>query len=144
MAKCVSFANKAIEIAGHHHFPDNFEENLKYPALVGSHPAGPVKEQTIGRYAKRLAARDFVVVVYDSSYQGASGGEPHLLEDPTARLDDARCAADFLTTFPYLEVERMSVFGVCAGGGYAIAEAQTERRFKGIAGSAQPSWEKRP
>jgi hypothetical protein len=38
----------------------------------------------------------------------------------------------------------MSVFGVRAGGGYAIAEAQTERRFKGIAGSAQPSWEKRP
>jgi fermentation-respiration switch protein FrsA (DUF1100 family) len=142
MVKSVSFANKAIEIAGHLHLPDNFEENLKYPALVGIHPAGGVKEQTIGLYAKRLAAHGFVVVVYDSSYQGASGGEPRLLEDPAARVEDARCAADFLATLPYVDVERMGVFGVCAGGGYAIAVAQTERRFKAVAGiSATPMGE---
>ncbi|MBV6886423.1 alpha/beta hydrolase [Xanthomonas campestris pv. spermacoces] len=95
MAKAVSFTNKAVDIAGHLHVPDDFDENRKYPALVGIHPAGGVKEQTIGLYAKRLAAHGFVVVVYDSSYQGASGGEPRLLEDPTTRVEDARCAADF-------------------------------------------------
>jgi fermentation-respiration switch protein FrsA (DUF1100 family) len=142
MIKPVSFKNKSVEIAGHLHLPDDFNEDGKYPALVGIHPAGGVKEQTIGLYAKRLAARGFVVVVYDSSYQGASGGEPRLLEDPAVRVEDARCAADFLTTLPYVDADRMGVFGICAGGGYAIAVAQTERRFKAIAGvSATPMGE---
>lgn len=142
MAKAISFTNNAVDIAGHLHVPDDFNENRKYPALVGIHPAGGVKEQTIGLYAKRLANLGFVVVVYDSSYQGASGGEPRLLEDPSTRVEDARCAADFLTTLPYVDIERMGVFGVCAGGGYAIAVAQTERRFKAVAGiSATPMGE---
>ncbi|MER6282366.1 MULTISPECIES: alpha/beta hydrolase [Streptomyces] len=133
MVEAVSFRNKAVEIAGHLHLPDDFDEDKKYPALVGIHPAGGVKEQTIGQYAKRLASEGFVTVVYDSSYQGESGGEPRLLEDPTTRVEDARCAADFLTTLPYVDTERMGVFGICAGGGYAISVAQTERRFKAVA-----------
>jgi len=142
MAKTISFANRSVEIAGHLHLPYNFQEDKKYPALVGVHPAGGVKEQTIGLYAQRLAAHGFVVVVYDSSYQGASGGEPRLLEDPSTRVEDARCAADFLTTLPYVDAERMGVFGICAGGGYALAVAQTERRFKAVAGvSATPMGE---
>ena len=142
MIKSISFANKAVNISGHLHLPDHFREDEKYPALVGIHPAGGVKEQTIGLYAERLATHGFVVVVYDSSYQGASGGEPRLLEDPATRVEDARCAADFLTTLPYVAVERMGVFGICAGGGYALAVAQTERRFKAVAGvSATPMGE---
>ncbi|MDX2529754.1 alpha/beta hydrolase [Streptomyces europaeiscabiei] len=133
MVETVSFRNNAVEIAGHLHLPENFSREKKYPALVGIHPAGGVKEQTIGHYAKRLAEHGFVTVVYDSSYQGASGGEPRLLEDPTTRVEDARCAADFLTTLPFVDSERMGVFGICAGGGYAISVAQTERRFKAVA-----------
>lgn len=142
MIKIVSFMNKAVELAGHLHLPDDFREDRKYPALVGIHPMGGVKEQTIGLYARRLAAHGFVVVVYDASYQGESGGEPRLLEDPTARVEDARCAADFLATLPFVDAERMAVFGVCAGGGYALSVAQTERRFKAVAGiSATPMGE---
>ena len=133
MIKSVSFRNKAVEIAGHLHLPDDFSEDKTYPAIVGIHPAGGVKEQTIGLYAERLAAHGFVTLVYDSSYQGASGGEPRLLEDPTTRVEDARCGADFLTTLPFVDTERMGVFGICAGGGYAISVTQTERRFKALA-----------
>jgi fermentation-respiration switch protein FrsA (DUF1100 family) len=133
MVRTVSFRNKAVEIAGHLHLPKNFSEDEKYPALVGVHPAGGVKEQTIGLYAARLAEQGYVVVVYDSSYQGASGGEPRLLEEPATRVEDARCAADFLTTLPFVDVERMGVYGICAGGGYAIGVAQTEHRFKAVA-----------
>ncbi|MEU5194072.1 alpha/beta hydrolase [Streptomyces scabiei] len=133
MVENISFRNKEVEIAGHLHLPENFSEGKKYPALVGIHPAGGVKEQTIGTYAERLAEHGFVTVVYDSSYQGASGGEPRLLEDPTTRVEDARCAADFLTTLPFVDSDRMGVFGICAGGGYAISVAQTERRFKAVA-----------
>ncbi|MET8852015.1 alpha/beta hydrolase [Amycolatopsis sp. NPDC004625] len=133
MVRTVSFRNKAVDIAAHLHLPDDFDETGKYPALVGIHPAGGVKEQTIGRYAARLAEHGYVVVVYDSSYQGASGGEPRLLEDPSTRVEDARCAADFLTTLPFVDVERLGVYGICAGGGYALSVAQTEHRFKAVA-----------
>ena len=142
MTRTVSFKNRDIELAAHLHLPPDFDDSKTYPALVGVHPAGGVKEQTIGLYAKRLAAEGFVVVVYDSTYQGESGGEPRLLEDPSTRVEDARCAADFLTTLPYVDAERMGVYGVCAGGGYALAVAQTERRFKAVAGvSATPMGE---
>lgn len=142
MIQQTSFPNRDVTLSAHLHLPVDFREDAKYPALVGVHPAGGVKEQTIGLYAKRLAAKGFVVVVYDSTYQGASGGEPRLLEDPSMRVEDARCAADFLATLPYVDVERMGVFGVCAGGGYALAAAQTERRFKAVAGvSATPMGE---
>ena len=133
MVKEVSFNNKANKLAGHLHLPENFSVDRKYPALVGIHPAGGVKEQVIGLYAKKLSAQGYVVLVYDASYQGESEGEPRLLEDPTTRVEDARCAADYLTTLPYVDEERMGVYGVCAGGGYAISVAQTERRFKAVA-----------
>jgi uncharacterized protein len=133
MVKTVSFANNAVEIAGHLHLPEGFSDGNHYPALVGIHPAGGVKEQTIGLYADRLSAHGFVTVVFDASYQGESGGEPRLLEDPTTRVEDARCAADFLTTLPFVDSERIGVFGICAGGGYALSVAQTERRFKAVA-----------
>lgn len=142
MVRAVSYSNRAVTIAAHLHLPDDFDEDGKYPALVGVHPAGGVKEQTIGLYASKLATHGFVVLVYDSSYQGESGGEPRLLEDPTTRVEDARCAADFLATLPFVDVERMGVYGVCAGGGYALAAAQTERRFRAVAGvSATPMGE---
>ncbi len=132
-SKLFPFRNREVEISGHLHLPDNFSEDEKFPALVGVHPAGGVREQTIGAYAQRLAAQGFVTMAYDSSYQGEGGGEPRLLEDPTTRVEDARCAADFLTTLPFVDSERMGVFGICAGGGYAISAAQTERRFKAVA-----------
>jgi fermentation-respiration switch protein FrsA (DUF1100 family) len=133
MVKPVTFKNRANTLAANLHLPEGFDENKKYPALVGIHPAGGVKEQTIGLYAEKLSKHGYVVLVYDSSYQGASEGEPRLLEDPSVRVEDARCAADFLTTLPYVDAERMGVYGVCAGGGYTLSVAQTERRFKAVA-----------
>jgi fermentation-respiration switch protein FrsA (DUF1100 family) len=133
MTKATSFNNKSLKLAAELHLPDNFRETNKYPAIVCIHPAGGVKEQTIGQYAARLAKNGFVVLTFDASYQGASEGEPRYLEDPTARVEDARAGADYLSTLPYIDMDRLGVFGICAGGGYAISAAQTEHRFKAVA-----------
>lgn len=133
MKKATTFKNKNLKIAAEIHLPDNFTETKKYPAIVCIHPAGGVKEQTIGMYASRLAENGFVVLTFDASHQGASEGEPRYLEDPTARVEDARAGADYLSTLPYIDMNRMGAFGICAGGGYAISVAQTEHRFKAVA-----------
>ncbi|WDF81148.1 alpha/beta hydrolase [Mucilaginibacter sp. KACC 22773] len=133
MKKPTSFKNKDLKLAAELHLPDNFTESQKYPAIVCIHPAGGVKEQTIGLYASRLADCGFVVLTFDASYQGASEGEPRYLEEPTARVEDARAGADYLSTLSYIDMNRVGVFGICAGGGYAISVAQTEHRFKAVA-----------
>jgi fermentation-respiration switch protein FrsA (DUF1100 family) len=133
MKKSTTFKNKNLKMAAEIHLPDDFAETKKYPAIVCIHPAGGVKEQTIGLYASRLAKNGFAVLTFDASYQGASEGEPRYLEDPTARVEDARAGADYLSTLPYVDMDRLGVFGICAGGGYAISVAQTEHRFKAVA-----------
>ncbi|WP_031457038.1 alpha/beta hydrolase [Flavobacterium chungangense] len=142
MKKITSFKNKGLKMAAELHLPDNFSETTKYPAIVCIHPAGGVKEQTIGHYASRLAEKGFIALTFDASYQGESEGLPRYLEDPTARVEDARAGADYLATLPYIDAYRLGVFGICAGGGYAISVAQTEHRFKAIAAiSASPMGE---
>lgn len=50
----------------------------QYPALVIGPPFGGVKEQGPGVYANELAQRGFVVLAFDPSYHGYSGGEPRM------------------------------------------------------------------
>lgn len=113
--------------------PPNYDKTKKYPAIIVGHPAGGVKEQTAGTYAKRLAEQGYVTLAFDASYQGESGGEPRYLEDPAVRTEDFRAAADFMSSYPSVDANRLGVMGICAGGGFAIKSAQTEHRFKAVA-----------
>ncbi len=133
MIKRVSFRNRDIEVVGNLHLPPDFGEASAYPAIVISTPGSSVKEQIGAIYAERLSASGFIALTFDPSYQGESGGEPRDLEDPAVRVGDIHCAVDHLATLPYVDEARIGLLGICAGGGYAIKAAQTERRFKAVA-----------
>lgn len=129
----VSFKNRMWNVSGHLYFPENFNQSQQYPAIVCVHPGSSVKEQTAGLYAAELAKKGFVTLAFDASYTGESGGEPRFLEDPTTRVEDIRCAVDFLTTLAYIDNDRIGAMGVCAGGGYAANASISEKRIKAIA-----------
>ena len=128
----ISFKNGSIDIAGDLRLPDGWTETETYPALVIVTPGSSVKEQVGGIYGQRMAEKGFVTLAFDPSYQGESGGEPRDLEDPSIRVEDVRCAVDYLMTVSQVAEDRLGVLGICAGGGYAVNAALTEHRFKAI------------
>ncbi|WP_216612017.1 alpha/beta hydrolase, partial [Myxococcus xanthus] len=131
----VKIRNKDMywDIAADLHFPPGFDSKKKYPAVISAHPIGSCKDQTSGNvYGVALAKEGFVVIAFDASFQGASGGEPRFIEDPTLRVEDFRHVADYLVTLPYVDEERIGVLGICGGGGYSINAAMTERRIKAV------------
>lgn len=134
MKKTVSFKNNAKTLAGHLYLPDNIDENKKHPAVVVIHPVGGVKEQTAGLYALKLSEHGFITLAFDASHQGESEGEPRYLEDPASRVEDIRCAVDYLSNHSLVDESRIGALGICGSGGYVVNAAQTEYRIKAVAG----------
>ena len=134
--KKVNFKSNNLNVVANMYFPENFDENNQYPAIVVNHPAGGVKEQTAGLYAERLATLGYVTMAYDASYQGESEGQPHNLENPSSRVEDVRAAVDYFNTLDFIDDSRIGALGICAGGGYTIKAAQTEKRIKAVGISA--------
>lgn len=130
--KSVTFRNGPIEMAANLHLPAGFDETKSWPAIVVTHPAGGVKEQTAGIYAGKLAQEGFVAIAFDASCQGESGGEPRQLENPHARVEDISAAVDHLTTLPYVDRDRIGAMGICAGGAYTVTAALGDRRIKAV------------
>lgn len=133
MQKSIQFKNKSWELAAHLNLPENFDENLKYSAIICVHPGSSVKEQTSGYYAEKLAGEGFITLAFDASSQGESGGKTRFLEDPATRVEDIKCAVDYLTTLNFVDNEKIGVLGICAGGAYAANATLTERRIKAVA-----------
>ncbi len=92
-----------------------------------------MKEQVAGLYAQRLADQGYITITADAAYQGASGGEPRNVDKPAHRIEDIHGMADFIARYPGADNTRLGLLGICGGGGYSLAAAQTDKRFQSIA-----------
>ncbi|MDH1010659.1 alpha/beta hydrolase [Pseudomonas nicosulfuronedens] len=129
----VTYRNLGWDSAANLYLPPGFDESKKYPTIVSTHPIGSCKEQTSGNvYGQQLAEQGFVVLAFDASFQGASGGEPRFIEDPAIRVSDIRFAIDFLVAQPYVDAQRIGAIGICGGGAYTINAAITDHRIKAL------------
>ncbi|WP_419144810.1 alpha/beta hydrolase [Achromobacter deleyi] len=129
----VKYKLNGLDIVANVYTPANYDPKRKYPAIVVAHPNGGVKEQVAGLYAQRLAEKGYITIAMDAAYQGGSGGEPRNVDKPANRIEDIHGAADFITQYAGVDKDRLGVLGICGGGGYTLAAAQSDKRFKAIA-----------
>ena len=122
-----------ITFAGDLYTPKNLDLTHSYPALVIGAPYGGVKEQGPGVYANELARRGFVVLTFDPSYNGESGGEPRHISSPEIFSEDFSAGVDFLGSLPYVDRERIGALGICGSGGFALSAAAMDSRIKAVA-----------
>ena len=129
----VTYDLNGLEMSANVYTPADYDPEQSYPAIVVAHPNGGVKEQVAGLYAQHLAEQGYITIAMDASYQGASGGEPRSVDKPQYRIEDIHGAVDFITQYPGVDAERLGLLGICGGGGYSLAAAQSDTRFDSIA-----------
>ncbi|MGX7111966.1 alpha/beta hydrolase [Gemella cuniculi] len=129
----VKYMSRGVTIAANVYTPANYDEKKLYPAVTVAHPNGGVKEQVAGMFAQKLAENGFITIAADAAYQGESTGEPRNTDYPENRIEDIQAMADYLTTFSGVDGQRIGALGICGGGGYTIAAASRDKRFKAVA-----------
>ncbi len=130
----VTYKNRyGITLSGDLYMSSNLDFAEKYPAVVIGPPYGGVKEQGPGVYANELAQRGFVVLTFDPSFNGESGGEPRHVSSPDIFTEDFSAGVDYLGTLDYVDREQIGAIGICGSGGFALAAAQADTRIKAVA-----------
>ena len=133
----VTYKNRyGIELSGDLYASKDLDTSAKYPAIVIGPPYGGVKEQGPGVYANQLAQRGFVVLAFDPSYNGESGGEPRHISSPDIFAEDFSAGVDYLGTLSYIDREKIGALGICGSGGFALSAAQADARIKAVCTSA--------
>ena len=130
----VSFHNRyGITLAADLYKPRVAEGRL--PAVAVSGPFGAVKEQSSGLYAQHLAENGFVVIAFDPSFTGESGGEPRRMASPDINTEDFLAAVDFLSVRDDVDPEKIGIVGICGWGGMAVNAAALDPRIKATVAS---------
>lgn len=129
----VTFKNRyGITLTGDLYTPKN-SENQKLPAIAISGPFGAVKEQSSGLYANQMAERGFVVLAFDPSYTGESGGEPRNVASPDISTEDFSSAVDFLGLQKNVDRNKIGIIGICGWAGFALNATAIDKRVKAVA-----------
>ncbi|KAF2010526.1 alpha/beta-hydrolase [Aaosphaeria arxii CBS 175.79] len=128
----INFPNQfGHTIAGNLIIPRDFSSN--HPAIVVSHPAGAVKEQSANLYATKLAEQGFVTIALDHPFFGGSSGEPRQSVAPELFTEAFSAAVDYLGLQDFVDRERIGGVGICGSGSYIISAAKIDPRLKAIA-----------
>ena len=128
----VRFKNRyGITLTGDLYTPKNDEGNT-LPAVAISGPFGAVKEQSSGLYANQLAQKGFIVLAFDPSYTGESGGEPRNVASPDINTEDFSAAVDFLGIQKNVDRNKIGILGICGFGGMALNAAAVDKRIKAV------------
>ena len=125
--KEVTFESNDRTLVGDLYLPDEYQAGDKLPGVVVTGAWTTVKEQMPATYAEAMADRGHAVLAFDFRNWGESDGNERQLEDPIDKTQDIVAAANYLTTLPQVDADRIAGLGICASAGYmADAAVQSE------------------
>lgn len=128
MRHSVEFPSEGHILRGWLYQPSTDQEKL--PVIVMAHGLTAVKEQYLDRYADLFAQAGFGVLVYDHANFGASDGLPRQEADPVLQRRGYRDAISFVQTVPWLDPDRIGIWGTSFSGGHVLEVAAVDRRVK--------------
>jgi fermentation-respiration switch protein FrsA (DUF1100 family) len=128
--EAVSFRSGDTTLRGLVFKPSSISQPLKAVVVTGAWTT--VKEQMAGTYARELAQRGFLALVFDFSGWGQSDGYPRFVEDPVRKTENVKAASAYLASRDDVDTAAIHGLGVCASSGY-IAAAGTGGEFASIA-----------
>lgn len=129
----VWFRSEGFKLAGNVFTPPTYQKDKVYPTIVTVTPAGAVKEQAAGLYAKQLAELGYITLAFDHRTFGESEGWPRYREDPFMKVYDIKHAVTFMTCLDQVSENNLALLGICSGAGYAAYAAAFDCRVQGVA-----------
>ncbi|MEO0835382.1 MAG: alpha/beta hydrolase [Cyanobacteria bacterium J06642_3] len=131
--KEVSFKSNNQTLVGDLYLPDDYQAGDKLPAVVVTGAWTTVKEQMPATYAEELADRGYAALAFDFRNWGESGGDNRQLENPIYKTQDIIAAADYLSTLPQVDANKITGLGICASAGYMVDAAVASDDIQAIA-----------
>ncbi|MGL5836820.1 MAG: alpha/beta hydrolase [Waterburya sp.] len=130
--KKVNFTSNNQNLVGNLYLPDDYQEETKLPGVVVTGAWTTVKEQMPATYAQAMADRGYAVLAFDFRNWGKSDGKERQLENPANKTQDIIAAANYLTTRPEVDSDRIAGLGICASAGYMADAAVQSEDIKAI------------
>jgi uncharacterized protein len=131
--KKVTFASNNQTLVGNLYLPDNYQQGDKLPGVIVTGAWTTVKEQMPATYAEAMADRGYAALAFDFRNWGESGGKERQLENPANKTQDIIAAANYLTTRPEVDGNKIAGLGICASAGYMADAAVQSEDIKAIA-----------